>query len=744
VQKRTGIQNQYKLYLSNTPLFLLSAIKYLCIACFIFFSAETGNAQSCTGNLGSPVVNITFGDSANPPKRLPVYPLGNYYSANPCPESTTYTFATSTGGCYAGSWITLAEDHTPADVKGYMMLLNPDSSNLYIDTLHLCGGSTYEFAAFMINLANQLSCGGYATPPNITITIETTNGIVLDSLKTGDIARAPDPIIWNRYSFFFTLPDTYSDVVLRVKNNYPPGGCGNDLAMDDITIRPCGLTLGAAFANPGAVPDTLHFCETDNKTIVFNGIVQSGFTTTTFQWQESRDSGKTWTDIANASNPLQFTKTFTAAGRLQYRLTASAGANITSIGCRTISNTLNILIDAVPVPAASNTSPVCLGSPVAFSAKNGDFYQWSGPAGFTATGPSPGIAVSTLNNNGLYSVVATTIGGCIKKDTTTVIVSDFPMANAGPDTALCSGSSANLQASGGLTYTWTPATGLSGTNIANPVALPAITTNYTVTVSNKYNCIAKDNVLITVNARPVANAGPDVSLCTGSSANLQASGGGQYVWSPATALSNATIANPVATPLQTTAYIIKVTNNLNCTNTDTVLIKVFSKPVANAGPDKTVSTGQSVILNGTAGGDTSSYYWTPSQYISNPNILTPVVSPPNNITYTLHVGSGSLCGIATDDVFVQVNSKLIIPNAFSPNGDGVNDTWNIEALNTFPGAEVKVYNRYGQVVFYSKDYNSKPWDGRVNGNAVQVGTYYYTVDRKKDLPLISGWVVLIR
>ncbi|MEP6750485.1 MAG: gliding motility-associated C-terminal domain-containing protein, partial [Bacteroidota bacterium] len=279
--------------------------------------------------------------------------------------------------------------------------------------------------------------------------------------------------------------------------------------------------------------------------------------------------------------------------------------------------------------------------------------------------------------------------------------------------------------------------------IPNPVAGPGVATRYVVTVGNQYNCTSKDFVLVNVTPNPIADAGPDASVCKGkTSVSLKGSGGEKYLWSPAAGLSDPTIAQPVASPSATTLYIVTVRNQYSCSASDSVLVTVFTNPTASAGPDKTISVGQSIVLNGTAGGDTS-YFWTPAQFISNAQILAPTVSPAYDITYTLHVGPENACGTATDDVVVHVTTNLIIPNAFSPNGDGINDTWNIGGLGLFAGAEIKVFNRFGQVVFYSRDY-PKPWDGRINGNPLPAGTYYYTLDRKKNLPFISGWVALIR
>jgi gliding motility-associated-like protein len=170
---------------------------------------------------------------------------------------------------------------------------------------------------------------------------------------------------------------------------------------------------------------------------------------------------------------------------------------------------------------------------------------------------------------------------------------------------------------------------------------------------------------------------------------------------------------------------------------------VLIKPVANAGPDKKIVQGQSVLLNGTDSGDVTSIFWTPALFIDNPLILTPTVSPMSDQVYTLRVVSGNGCGTATDEVFVRVFKKITIPNAFSPNGDGIHDTWVIDALDSYPESVTEVYNQYGQLVFRSRGY-AKPWDGKYNGKPLPVGTYYYIVDRKNDFPLLSGWVFIVR
>lgn len=179
-----------------------------------------------------------------------------------------------------------------------------------------------------------------------------------------------------------------------------------------------------------------------------------------------------------------------------------------------------------------------------------------------------------------------------------------------------------------------------------------------------------------------------------------------------------------------------------CTNYREQTVTVFDVPSADAGPDRFILEGGAELLLGNAKGNNLSYAWSPSTALNTTSILQPIASPTDDITYTLNVTSADGC-VAKDQVFVKVLKSPTIPNVFSPNGDGINDLWEIKYLNTYPGATVEVYNRYGQLAFQSKGY-SKPWDGTYDGKPLPAGTYYYIVDPKNKRKPVSGFVDLIR
>lgn len=129
-------------------------------------------------------------------------------------------------------------------------------------------------------------------------------------------------------------------------------------------------------------------------------------------------------------------------------------------------------------------------------------------------------------------------------------------------------------------------------------------------------------------------------------------------------------------------------------------------------------------------------------YLNRDDVLNPVVSATDNISYTLTVTSADDC-TAQATVAVNVLKKLVIPSAFTPNGDNINDTWMIKYIEDYPGCTVDVFNRNGQKVFTSINYN-EPWDGKYKGSYLPTGTYYYIINPKNGRTAISGPVTIIR
>jgi gliding motility-associated-like protein len=341
----------------------------------------------------------------------------------------------------------------------------------------------------------------------------------------------------------------------------------------------------------------------------------------------------------------------------------------------------------------------------------------------------------------------TDVGCRVYSSPLTVTVNPLPVVPAFAPQTICEGHTLQLTATGGATYTWT------GPNMAPSSANPLIINNVTPANAGTYTVVAVSDsgcttapvqAQVTVIPKVVATVqNAAIELCAGENTQLSASGGLHYKWTPSIGLDNDTIPNPTATPLQTTTYTVDVSNN-GCTDSSkSVTVTVHQNPIADAGNNIILYQGQSAKLNGSIKGDNiTSYYWSPTTYLDDPSLLNPLTTPAQNITYTLTAVSKS-CGTSTSSVFVRVYEKINIPNAFSPNNDGVNDLWDIDKLITYPASLVQVFDRYGQQVFQSTGY-AKPWDGTFNGKALSTGTYYYIIDLKDGAPKMAGWVLIVK
>ncbi|WP_169749143.1 gliding motility-associated C-terminal domain-containing protein [Flavihumibacter petaseus] len=135
------------------------------------------------------------------------------------------------------------------------------------------------------------------------------------------------------------------------------------------------------------------------------------------------------------------------------------------------------------------------------------------------------------------------------------------------------------------------------------------------------------------------------------------------------------------------------------------------------------------------------YSWTPPTGLSSALVLKPQLTVDRDQEYRFEVKTPH-CSV-TGMTAVHVLKAVKVPNVFSPNGDNIHDRWEIENLAGYPGCLVEVYNRYGQMIWRKTGYET-PWDGRVNGNPVPVGTYYYIIDRKNGYSRLSGSVTIIK
>jgi gliding motility-associated-like protein len=186
-----------------------------------------------------------------------------------------------------------------------------------------------------------------------------------------------------------------------------------------------------------------------------------------------------------------------------------------------------------------------------------------------------------------------------------------------------------------------------------------------------------------------------------------------------------------------------ITDTKGCIS-DTAVMSVIIDPY----PHLTMPGNQVVLENGSIQlkplwyAKNPVFNWVPALYLDSAAIVNPIASPLKDITYQLNLTGKGNCTV-TGTVFIKVLLGPVVPNVFSPNGDGINDTWSIQYLESYPGCEIEVFTRGGQSVYKTTGY-SNPWDGNYNGKPLPIGTYYYLINPKNGRALMSGSVTIIK
>ncbi|MBG9377461.1 gliding motility-associated C-terminal domain-containing protein [Panacibacter sp. DH6] len=416
------------------------------------------------------------------------------------------------------------------------------------------------------------------------------------------------------------------------------------------------------------------------------------------------------------------------------------------------SDSVLINVAALPSVAAMADTGICAGSSIilANSATQGVKYLWS-PSGGLSSGvdPSP---IATPAANTTYTVTVTTGAGCTATDSVVIAVNPLPAVTASTsDTLICVGSTAVVSAisPGVVSYNWFPPSDLANPISPVTVASPKTNTNYVVEVTDNNGCKIKDSVQVSVKPLPVFAVTPSTSgVCKGESVTLTASGGDEYAWSPTAGLTVFDKPVVVATPEVSTKYQAIITDNI-CNMADTLFAVVNITSLSNITVTK--SNDIDCIIGTTNLRATGGlvYNWSPGTYLSDSTIATPVAAPLQTTTYHVKV-SNTLGCTGSDSVTVNVYKGRVengykMPGAFTPNGDGNNDCFNVRKWGTLTGLDFSVYDRWGKLIFHTNN-ASDCWDGTYKGQLQPPGAYVYQVRAQALCGTVyrKGTVVLIR
>lgn len=355
---------------------------------------------------------------------------------------------------------------------------------------------------------------------------------------------------------------------------------------------------------------------------------------------------------------------------------------------------------------------------------NNDTLQINATAGFINYDWSPNYNINSLNAQTVivnpavdtsYYLRAEKTTGCFAFDTVKITVNRSPVINLGKDTSLCTGESLVLNAGLGFTdYLWN-----------NGNTSMQITTNttgtYSIIATDIKGCKSYDTLkILTLYSLPIVNLDDNTELCLGSSRTLNAGNFAQYRWQDGSLNSTYTING-------TGIYYVDVKDLNGCKGSDTAKIFTILPLPSNFLPfDTAVCTNTSIAIQPFT--IFSSYLW-------STNDIAPFISVSQPGIYWLQVNDNKNC-TGRDSIIVQSKQclkGLFVPNAFTPNGDTKNDELRGFVFGNVEQFEFTIFNRYGQVVFQSKDPGTG-WDGNIRGKKQNPGTYVWVCKYK-----ITGW-----
>lgn len=336
---------------------------------------------------------------------------------------------------------------------------------------------------------------------------------------------------------------------------------------------------------------------------------------------------------------------------------------------------------------------------------------------------------------GTYTVTVFDANRCSAQQTisivgpTPIVVSIVDTTNTGCSND-CDGA-AEISVSGGkapYTFTW------SNGQTTNPVTNLCFGYNY-VTITDASNCTFVDSVLIGAKDTVVAIAGVDTVVCENSLINLRGTTLGNDVTSawyelPSYTLLTNNLNFSFVRGQGTYQFAFIAMNAMGCADTAIKTVTVLFNPFIDAGKDVRIYDDEIAQISINGANNTFAYLWQPGINLNDSTIANPRSDTRITRTYTLFVTDTNGC-MSSDTMRVLYEEPITFPSGFTPNGDGVNDVWNLSFIEDFPNTTVKVFNRWGEILFESVGYKI-PWDGKYDNKPVPVGTYYYIIDLKTD------------
>lgn len=598
-------------------------------------------------------------------------------------------------------------DHTNNSVNSNFMKVNGSgtpNTNVWCESITVTPNTNYNFSAWLTSLypvsPAQLQFYINGNPVGATFTISATVGL------------------WSQFFTVWNSGGNNSANICVVNQNTASGG--NDFAIDDISFRACNqctYTANFTITQPPALSVTANAINGDcvQKFGTLNSNISGGNAPYSYLWSPGGYTTSTATVATGGTYSLQVTD-----------------AN----GCQKSSVT-SVAILTTPTPVISSSGPVCVNGVVQLNSGGGNTYYWMGPNGFTSTLQNPQFTATTTAASGVYTVVIA-VGTCSASAATSITINGLPNPKIIANSSVCANSLLNISGQGGNYYAWTGPNGFNAFG-ANPVVqVTNLMTSgvYTLTVNDQNGCTAKATKSITIYPTPDGKVMPSkingcAPLCI--TFNSNATNDDKVYW---TLDNNASANTKTAKNCYTGNGIFHIelfiTNKYGCSSSGEQNIEVYPKPVAdfNYGPLKPVVNSAEVNFTDASHGATiNTWEW----YFNGANksfasIKNPSMNYPEAGQYpiALVITSDKGCvDTVVKTIVIGEDFGVYIPDAFSPNGDGLNDVFQPKGSG-IAKYELKIFDRWGEMLMTSDDFE-KGWDGWYKGKLCKQDTYIWKI-----------------
>ncbi len=372
----------------------------------------------------------------------------------------------------------------------------------------------------------------------------------------------------------------------------------------------------------------------------------------------------------------------------------------------------------IPCLMASQDTGICPGGSAQLNASGRSGYNWSPSANLSSPTIANPVASPTITTT--YTVTGADACGSTTTATVTVTLNPAPEVSITPGSPTITCNSPDITLTGsstatGAIYQWTGGP-------ANPTYTVSAASTYTLLVTDANSCTATSTVTVVGSTPANVSVLTVKNTCTGNTdgaITLSALGAGlTYTWSGG--LSGSTLVSGLAAG----SYTVTVRDGSGCTATTTANISLFPDPVVGVGTNETIAQGESILLTASGG---IRYLWNPSSSLNNDTLYNPTAIPDQTTSYKVSVTDVNGC-TAIDSVLITVvsceASKIFVPTAFSPNGDGQNDVLYVRGALCAIQLHFQLFDRWGEVVFETTN-PATGWDGTFKGKTMETGVFAY-------------------